>query len=273
MPNCARVWKQLDDFLVPNLSLNVFDRAVYSYLLRHSHLEGKRRLLFSIAWLAKGIRVSEGAARPAVHRLLNCGALRLLDRTKTGHLIEVLLPQEISAAFPSSSGAPDPFHSLNRSAKRSPNIDALDFFRSPSLRNTIHAREAGSCFYCLRQINETMQCLDHVVPQSRLGSNSYRNLVSACVECNSRKGQTPAADYLLWLYRQRRLTSAELTARLAALDALAAGKLRPTIVFPERSARKTATITPRRGTACGARQSRQRALGGGSFSSHAKDRY
>jgi hypothetical protein len=58
MPNCARVWKQLDDFLVLNLAPNVFDRAVNSYLLRHSHLEGKCRIHFSIAWHANGVRVS-----------------------------------------------------------------------------------------------------------------------------------------------------------------------------------------------------------------------
>ncbi len=73
---------------------------------------------------------------------------------------------------------------------------------------------------------------DHVVSQARLGSNSYRNLVSSCLECNSRKAQSPAADYIRRLYRERRLTSRELTARLRALDALASGKLRPTLAPP-----------------------------------------
>jgi hypothetical protein len=75
-PNAALVWKQLDDFLVPSRALGAIDRAVYSYLLRHSRLEGKLRLRFSIAWLARGVRISDGAARPAIHRLLDCGALR-----------------------------------------------------------------------------------------------------------------------------------------------------------------------------------------------------
>jgi len=38
---------------------------------------------------------------------------------------------------------------------------------------------------------------------------------------------TPAEDLLRWLFRERRLTDAELTARLRALDALASGKLPP----------------------------------------------
>lgn len=167
MPNCAVVWKHLDDFVVPNLALNVFDRAVYSFLLRHSHLEGQRRLHFSIAWLARGVRVSDGAARPAIHRLLDRGALRLVQRSKTGHLVEVLLPEEIRAAFPRFSGSRLPFRTANRpiggSAKRSVHIDELDFFRTPALRKAIHAREGGSCFYCLRHLNSAVQCLDHVV--------------------------------------------------------------------------------------------------------------
>lgn len=244
MLNCARVWKHLDDFVVPNLALNVFDRAVYSFLLRHSQLEGKRRLHFSIAWLANGVRVSEGAARPAIHRLLDRGALRLVQRSKAGHLVEVLLPEEISAAFPRFSGSRLPFRAGSRpirgSAKRSVHIDELDFFRTPSLRKAIHAREGGSCFYFLRHLNSAVQCLDHVVPQARLGSNSYRNLVSSCLECNSRKAQIPPADFLRRMYRERRLTTAELTARLRALEALVAGKLRPTLATP-------ANPTPRKG--------------------------
>jgi len=73
------------------------------------------------------------------------------------------------------------------------------------------------------------QCLDRVVPQARLGRNSYRNLVSSCMECNAQKGEKPADDFLRRLYRERRLTATELAARLRALDALAAGKLRPTL--------------------------------------------
>jgi 5-methylcytosine-specific restriction endonuclease McrA len=231
-PNAALVWKQLDDFLVPSRALGAIDRAVYSYLLRHSRLEGKLRLRFSIAWLARGVRISDGAARPAIHRLLDCGALRLLARSKTGHVIEVLLPGEIRARtrrarITTSSRAAACAPPRGRRLSRSPRLHQLDFFRSSSLRKAIHAREGGFCFYCLRRLTSSVQCLDHVVPQIRLGRNSYRNLVSCCLECNSRKGTTPAADFLRWLYRGRRLTTPELRQRLRSLAALAARKLRP----------------------------------------------
>jgi 5-methylcytosine-specific restriction endonuclease McrA len=238
-PNAERVWKQLEDFLVPHLKLSVTDRAVYSHLLRHSRLEGKARLHFSISWLSRGACLSGGPVREAVRRLATNGALRLLERSRKGHLIEVRLPEEIRAAVPHRVGSrPAP-----RSASLGSLADALeetDFLQNRSLRQYIHARERGYCFYCLSRLNKRIQCLDHVVPRAQRGRNSYRNLVSACVECNSRKSETSAPDFLRWLYRQHRITAAELTARLRALNALAAGKLRP----PIQALRKEATSIP-----------------------------
>jgi hypothetical protein len=72
-----------------------------------------------------------------------------------------------------------------------------------------------------RRTPGNVRCLDHVVPRVRFGRNSYRNLVSCCIECNTRKGDRPAPDFLRTLYRQGRLTPAELDARLRALKALA----------------------------------------------------
>jgi HNH endonuclease len=76
-----------------------------------------------------------------------------------------------------------------------------------------------------------IRCHDHVVPQVSFGSNSYRNLVSCCLQRNSQKRDRPAGDFLRWLFRERRLTDAELTARLRALDALTSGKLPPALAI------------------------------------------
>jgi 5-methylcytosine-specific restriction endonuclease McrA len=107
-------------------------------------------------------------------------------------------------------------------------LETTDFLKTWALRKAIHDRERGACFYCLRRSPANVRCLDHVVPRVRFGRNSYRNLVSCCLECNTRKGDRPAPDFLRALYRLRRLTPAELDGRLRALKDLAAGKLRPT---------------------------------------------
>jgi len=65
------------------------------------------------------------------------------------------------------------------------------------------------------------------VPRTQSGDNSYRNLVSCCLECNAQKGQCRADDFLRSLFRDRKLTEIELAGRLRALDALASGKLPP----------------------------------------------
>ena len=230
MPNAALVWKQVDDFVVPRLRLNVIDRAVYSHLLRHTRLEGRHRLGFTQMWLAKGVGVCRNTARSSMHRLASRGAIRLIESSLHGHLVDVLLPGEMRVGF---RGLPDrPL--LCRLPKASPilraaapTIEELDFFSTPSLRSAIYARERYACFYCRRRLKKGTWGLDHVVAQMHSGGNSYRNLVACCVECNTRKAHKPASELLCRLFRERRLTAASLAARLSALELLSAGKLRP----------------------------------------------
>jgi 5-methylcytosine-specific restriction endonuclease McrA len=143
----------------------------------------------------------------------------------------VLLPDEIH------STEADPCRTRQQlSLPRPVYTHEVDFMKNKSLRQSIHARERGRCFYCLRRLTPAGRCIDHVVPRILLGSNSYRNLVSCCVQCNSQKRDRPAADFLRSLYRDRRLTDAELNDRLRALDALASGKLSPLLPVPAKPA-------------------------------------
>src|SRR5262245_7062226 len=157
--NAEVVWKQFEDVTIPGLKLGLVDRAVYSYLLVHSRLEGKRKLRFSIYWLADGVRLCPNAVRPALRRLGAHGALRVLERSQEGHLAEVYLPEEIAVISPDSREAGKPAPTPKEPAA---GIEEVDFFNMRKLRKAIHARERGRCFYCLRPINGRMQSLDHV---------------------------------------------------------------------------------------------------------------
>ena len=222
--DAGALWKQIEDVVVPQLGLSVIDHVVYIHLVRHSLLEGKRRLHFSIPWLARNIRLSVCPTREAVRRLAGHGALRLIERSKAGHVAEVRLPEEIRGVRAKTMEA------RNGTQPTSViEIEDVDFLKSPELRRTIHEREGGRCFYCLRRITPRMECLDHVVPRAKVRCNSYRNLVSACMECNSQKGERSAEEYLRWLFREHRLGAAELKDRFRKLELLAAGKLRPEI--------------------------------------------
>jgi 5-methylcytosine-specific restriction endonuclease McrA len=90
------------------------------------------------------------------------------------------------------------------------NLEKTDFLGTRALRQAIDAREDGRCFYCLRRLTPAVRCPDHVVARVRGGRNGYRNLVSACAECNSQKGERRAEDFLRWLWREGRLSGGEL---------------------------------------------------------------
>src|SRR6266403_87149 len=228
--NAKLLWMQFEDVLAPRLGPTVKERAVYSYLLRHSLVVGKLRLQFAVMSLARTLGLSIGAARQAVRRLDELGTLRVLERSKTGHLAEMRLPEKIRALRLAKNGASVAVGvGTTGAAGESPaaTLETTDFLKTWALRKSIHDRERGACFYCLRRTPANVPCLDHVVPRVRFGRHSYRNLVSCCLECNSRKGDRPAEDFLRTLYRLGRLTPAELDVRLRALKDLAAGKLRP----------------------------------------------
>ena len=217
---------------MPRLGLNLTERVVYASLLRHSRLEGKRQLHFTIPCFSRSVHLSEWSTRQAVRSLGAKGALRLLDRSQAGHVAEVFLPEEIRDV-PHIAPVPVLGHRCSDE-----NLQELNFLKMNSRREAIHERERGRCFYCLGRFVGRRRVLDHVVPVVRGGSNSYCNLVSCCAECNSRKGEMAAEDFLRNLSRQRRLTSTELEDRLRALDALAAGQLRPVLLAPAAPARK-----------------------------------
>ena len=215
-------WQQFEDEVVPRLGLTLVERAVYSHLLRHSRLEGRRHLKFSIAWLARGAGASGVPTRQAVRRLVEQGALRLIRRSHAGHVVEVRLPEEMRPNRESKAGR-------GAAAGGDARLDRIDFMEKKTRRDAIHARDRGLCFYCLRVLEEETKTLDHVVPTMDGGRNSYRNLVSCCADCNCYKSGRPADEYLRRLYRDGRLTAVELGERLRALKTLAAGGLRPRI--------------------------------------------
>jgi len=59
-------------------------------------------------------------------------------------------------------------------------------------RKNIHRRDKHICQYCSVILPENQGTLDHVIPRSRGGLNTWQNLVCCCVKCNTKKGnRTP----------------------------------------------------------------------------------
>lgn len=101
-------------------------------------------------------------------------------------------------------------------------------FRRPApTKANVLARDGQLCQYgpCTRRATT----VDHVVPKSRGGANSWDNLVAACIRCNNAKGnRTPrewgrrlkqrpeALSWALMVVLRQRLPVAEV-ARVAAI--------------------------------------------------------
>jgi 5-methylcytosine-specific restriction endonuclease McrA len=65
-------------------------------------------------------------------------------------------------------------------------------------RQNILWRDKNQCQYCGKKFLPEKLTIDHVIPKSRGGKNSWKNLVAACKKCNQRKGnRTPAEAKML----------------------------------------------------------------------------
>ncbi len=216
-PDSLLIWRLMQDRLFPALRLSPHERALYVYLVRHTRLAGMRRAWFTKSELARGVAMCPSTVRHYVRSLARSGCIRILERSERGLLIDVLLP----ADFFSARGP----RRVSPSAARARN--AHNEFRDPRLRRAIFRRERGLCFYCLRKLRPERWALDHVVPLAAGGANSARNAVACCHECNCLKAEMPAPDFLRLLYRDGRLSAAELRSRRAALSSLSRSSRSP----------------------------------------------
>jgi 5-methylcytosine-specific restriction endonuclease McrA len=70
-------------------------------------------------------------------------------------------------------------------------------------RKNILRRDGHRCVYCGR--SDISLTVDHIIPKARKGEDTWENLVTACVECNNRKGdRTPDEAHLKLLRKPMR---------------------------------------------------------------------
>lgn len=71
----------------------------------------------------------------------------------------------------------------------------------------IYVRDNGTCQFCLTPILFSNSTLDHLIPRHFKGDNDPSNLVTACHQCNNRKGNKTPLMYFLevdgWFSNQR----------------------------------------------------------------------
>ncbi len=231
--------EQFQDYLAPQL--DVYEQAVYLYMLRHSRLVGRPHVIVEpksvrhkiACGLGKGRSpLAEKTCRDKLKSLKSKGLIELLGRRTGGTAVRVLLPSEIP-------GLTDPARTTSKAPAKarskahpptgsggSAQLECQDFFNVPRNCRRIYLREGGRCFYCRRKINDTNFVADHVRSHPA-GDDGYRNVVASCRRCNNRKGESAAEDLLRVLFREGCVTADELADRLTALKHLGEGRLKP----------------------------------------------
>ncbi len=208
---------EISDRLIPQRRLDTYEQALYWYLFRQTHVLAAVEATISYAAIEKAIGVTKTAATRRLRSLEEKGCIKVVDTGWGGTKVSVSLPEEILGP----SAAP---------AKIQPaDIETINFFAQEQYREAILHREGNTCFYCLRKLSGENYALDHLVPQSDGGNDSYRNVVAACHSCNSSKNAASAEDFLRRLYRSGRLNDSEFERRLLAVDALKQGEFKPDV--------------------------------------------
>lgn len=64
----------------------------------------------------------------------------------------------------------------------------------PLNRMNVFRRDGWSCVYCGDRDKRSLT-IDHVVPQSKGGKNSWENLVTACKSCNHKKSDLSLEEF------------------------------------------------------------------------------
>jgi hypothetical protein len=211
----ALVVRQIEDRLFPGLRLDVWERVVYWHLFRRSRMEGSDSVVVGMDALAGATAMSTTTLRDKLRSMQRKGCVTIDDRSRLGHSVRVLLPDEI-AGLPVSGTPEEP-----------PDIETLDLCADRQYVEPLLRREENRCFYCLTVLKIDSVVLDHVIAQMNDGDNSHRNVVASCHTCNARKQATAPDDFLRALYRDGFLSSADLQGRLERLRQLQGGQLIP----------------------------------------------
>jgi hypothetical protein len=208
---------QIQDHLVP--TLDSYEQAIYHYVFRHTYLIGKKQMMYSTRTAEIGFGTGVNAKPPSmktrskkIRSLEAKGAVRIIERSNKGILVELILPHEIAGL-------------IEEEEKEKINLDSLDFFKDRRLLPVLLERENFRCFYIGKKITAENCYLDHVIPQSKGGDNTYRNIVATCYDANSMKNDMDVNDFARVLLKEDLLSLDEFNELKKKIKDLQKGNL------------------------------------------------
>jgi hypothetical protein len=185
-------------FLQPLLA--PIEAAIYWHMFERSIIQsGQQYCRVSTRGLMNGVVKSAKAGELAIQSTR--GALKALEEkgailqsgepNRDGTLYKVLLPEEIPACIEAMRSAQAEAPAAVPDEKKEG-----DFYNVTENRLRIFERDEYMCRYCSKQLTRFTATLDHLQPVSEGGDNSFENLVTACLHCNSRRGARPVMEAL-----------------------------------------------------------------------------
>jgi hypothetical protein len=192
---------QVVDFLQPKLY--PYEAVIYWHMFRHSIVaHGTQRVRVSVRGLCNGVvtsssgqgeKLSYATVQETLRGLEEKSAIRKDgDTNREGTPYFVHLPEEIPwcvelikqrQSEQSSSRPVDP-------------VREVDYYNIAENRLSIFERDGFKCTYCGKQLTRFSATLDHIQPVSKGGTNGMDNLATACLHCNSNRGNRPVMEAL-----------------------------------------------------------------------------
>ncbi len=191
--------QQIVDDLQPQLT--PYDAAFYWFLFRHSIAkDGDPHLRVSTRHLRTAVvkssysqleenPVSLGKVQETLRALESIGAIRKEgEPNRDGTLYRVMIPDEIDACrkYRAERMAAEPelrfrFSGHDEDVERENRIKVFE-------------RDGYVCHYCKKQLTRLTATVHHMKPIAEGGDDSLENLVTACLECNSRESGQAVRD-------------------------------------------------------------------------------
>ena len=174
------------------------EAAIYWHMFDRSILQtGQQYCRVSTRGLMSGVVKSTKSGELAIQSTR--GALKVLEEkgailqtgepNREGTLYKVLLPDEIPACVESMRKT-----QLAAAPSAPDEKTEGDFYNVSENRLRVFERDEYTCRYCSKQLTRFTATLDHLQPVSEGGDNSFGNLTTACLHCNSRRGARSVMD-------------------------------------------------------------------------------
>ncbi|MGA8730086.1 MAG: HNH endonuclease signature motif containing protein [Terracidiphilus sp.] len=174
--------------------LTPYDAAFYWFLFRHSIAKDgspfirvstrslQRAVVRSSYSQAEENTISLGKVQETLRALEGVGAIRKEgEPNRQGTQYQVLIPDEIEACrkFRAERTASEPALMFPASEPE----EAI----TQEHRIRVFERDSYKCYSCAKQLTRFTATLDRVRPIAEGGDDSFENLLTACMECHSRK--------------------------------------------------------------------------------------